>query len=290
MLRCRLNRDVAISAMTDHAAYPPIEGGLIQSVLLVDQLVRPTACAFSAPSLPGHLIHYVVEGEVEQELNGQRQRLAPGSVVWYHENEAVRGHIRKSPWVYFTANFTARRLPPPPFDQRVSQGSAEVGRRFQSLLDAWRAVNVPPLMRHMRVFTLLMELLTDVMPSTTLKHRMDMGTHLWWEIEAKVREDLSGVIDLRRLQSLARCGRQSIIRACHLAVGMPPMKRVKQMRLSYARGLVLHSRLPMTEIALRVGYGRVQELSRDYHKKYGVAPTDDRQAGPDYWMLYPRGQ
>jgi AraC family transcriptional regulator len=73
-----------------------------------------------------------------------------------------------------------------------------------------------------------------------------------------------------------------MIRACRLAVGVSPMKRVKEIRLSYARGLVLYSQLPMTEIAMRVGYSRVQELSRDYHRRYGLTPSEDRQSGPDY--------
>jgi transcriptional regulator GlxA family with amidase domain len=63
------------------------------------------------------------------------------------------------------------------------------------------------------------------------------------------------------------------------------MKRVKELRMSYARGLVLYSQMSMTEIALRVGYGRVQELSRDYHRRFGRTPREDRRAGPDYQRL-----
>jgi transcriptional regulator GlxA family with amidase domain len=33
---------------------------------------------------------------------------------------------------------------------------------------------------------------------------------------------------------------------------------------------------------MRVGYGRVQEFSRDYHRRFGVRPRDDRRAGPNY--------
>lgn len=60
------------------------------------------------------------------------------------------------------------------------------------------------------------------------------------------------------------------------------MRRVKRLRLSYARGLVLYSPLSLTDIALRVGYGRVQELSRDYRQHFGITPREDRQRGPDY--------
>jgi len=60
------------------------------------------------------------------------------------------------------------------------------------------------------------------------------------------------------------------------------MKRLKELRLGHARGLVQHSDLPITEIAFRVGYGRSQEFSRDYHHRFGVSPREDRRQPPSY--------
>lgn len=268
--------------MNPEPSHSPIEGGLIQRVVLVDRLTRPVTGVFHAPTLPGHLLHYVVEGEVEQQVSGQIQRLKPGSLVWYHENEAVEGRILRAPWVFFTVNFLASRLPPPPFERRVWQPDPVVAAHFQALLDAWCDDAAPPIVRHIQVLARLLNLLVDAMPSADVRHRVGIETQLWWDIEAKLREDLGRPIDLPLLQSLVRRGRQSIVRACRLAVGMSPAKRIKEIRLSYARGLVLYSRMPMTEIAMRVGYSRVQELSRDYRLKYGRAPTEDRDAGPDY--------
>ena len=268
--------------MPDTSSIPPIEGGLIQSVVLVDQLTRPTPATFLASSLPGHLIQYVVEGEVEQTANGQRQRLSPGSVVWYHENEVVEGQILKTPWTFYTVNFLAMRLPPPPFDRRVWTPDAAMQDTFQSLLDAWHAADAPPMVRHVRVLASLLNLLVKLTPNAEANCRVDTDTHLWWDIESQLREDLSRPIDLDFLQTLTCRSRHAIVGACRRAVGVSPMKRLKEIRLSYARGLVLHSRLPMTEIAMRVGYSRVQELSRDYHRAFGRTPSEDRRKGPDY--------
>ena len=142
--------------------------------------------------------------------------------------------------------------------------------------------------RHLRVLARLTELLLELLPSDLRTDRTDVHTDLWWDIETRLREDLSRPIDMRLLQDLSGRSVRSIIRACHLAVGMPPMKRIKKLRLSYARGLSLYSQLSLTEIALRVGYGRVQELSRDYRRQFGVTPTEDRQAGPDYRNYPPK--
>lgn len=55
-----------------------------------------------------------------------------------------------------------------------------------------------------------------------------------------------------------------------------------ELRLGYARGLVQHSDLPMTEIAMRLGYARSQELSRDYRLRFQITPRDDRNRAPVY--------
>jgi transcriptional regulator GlxA family with amidase domain len=121
-----------------------------------------------------------------------------------------------------------------------------------------------------------------VLPLDAQWHRSDRQSQHWWEIEAKIREDLSRAIDMQWLQTAGGCSERSIGRACKLATGMPPMKRVKELRLSYARGLVQYSQRSMTEIALEVGYRRVQELSRDYRHRFGVTPRQDRSTEPEY--------
>jgi AraC-like DNA-binding protein len=269
--------------------YPPIEGALIESVVLVDELTRTSVSRYVGTTLPGHLLHVVTEGQVLQEISGRHYRLEPGVAVWYHEDETVYGQILEVPWTFYTASFHARRLPPPPYEHRVWPTTARAIDLFQSLLDAWRDGSASPMTRHLRVLARLTELLLELLPSELRVDRTDARTDLWWDIEASLRQDLSRPIDIRFLQKLSGRSQRSIIRACHLAVGTSPMKRVKKLRLSYARGLVLYSQLSLTEIAFRVGYGRVQELSRDYRRQFGVTPTEDRQAGPDYRRYPPRG-
>jgi transcriptional regulator GlxA family with amidase domain len=63
------------------------------------------------------------------------------------------------------------------------------------------------------------------------------------------------------------------------------MKRLREVRLGYAHGLVQHSDLPITEIAFRIGYARSQEFSRDYRKSFGLSPREDRQRSPSYLQL-----
>ena len=254
---------------------------IIDRVVLVDRVTRENAGEFHSSSLPGHLVHYTVEGEVEEEMSGSRTvRLGAGDVVWYHQDQSVRGRILRTPWTFYTLNFWAARMPPPPDSARVWKGDADVQRHFSKLFDAWNDLSVPPLKRHLRIMadvaTLLLHVIHDEQQST----RGDAATELWWRIENAVRTDLSRPIDMNMLEHLAGCSANTINRSCRRAVGTAPMKRVKDIRMSYARGLVYYSELPMTDIAFRIGYSRVQEFSRDYHRRFGVTPTADRKNRP----------
>ncbi len=268
--------------MDEPASPVPLEGTLIHGVTLVDRLTRPDAGEFAGVSLPDHLIHVVVEGRVEQRASGLSEQYGAGDAVWYHENESVQGRILEAPWTFYTINFAAPALPPPAIDQRVRAVGPGLREQAEQLLVAWRDVAVPPMVRQMRVHARLLDVLAALTELDGRQHRVDDQTQLWWEIEARLRADLSVRIDLASLQRTSGHSHRAICRACHLAVGVSPIKRVKELRLSYARGLVQHSTESISEIAYRVGYGRVQEFSRDFRRRYGATPTAIRRAGPDY--------
>ena len=252
---------------------------MVQRVVLVDQITRHEATSYQSVSLPGHLVHVVVRGRVEQTVSGVRQKVGSGDAVWYHENEEVYGQVVEAPWTFYTVSFFAPTLSPPPFPLRVKAVGAATIARMETLLDVWRNTSAAATTRHIRVHALLLEILLELLPESVQAFRVDSVTQLWWELEAKVRGDLSHPIDMAFLERISRRSQRTVVRACQLAVGMSPMKRVKEIRLSYSRGLVQLSDLTMSEIAFRIGYGRVQEFSRDYHRQFGIAPTEDRLRG-----------
>lgn len=256
-------------------------GAIITEVSLIDRITRSQHTAFHSSSLPGHLIHICIEGEVEQRAGGVRQTFGAGQAIWYHENEPVRGIVLHPPWEFFTVNFQAPSLPPPPPDRRVCNVSKKTIERMERLLQIWRATNNGGLHRQLQVHALLLKIIFDLIPPNT-HHRIDSLATLWWQIESIIRSRLDEPVDLKMLEKVSGHSRRQLANVCKIATGLSPMKRVKQMRLSYARGLVQHSELSMTEIALRVGYTRVQEFSRDYNTHFGQTPTNDRAAGPDF--------
>lgn len=262
--------------------YPSADGAIIERVVLVDQLRREERMTYQGHSLPGHLIHLVVAGETLQESNGLVYTLVPNTVVWYSEDEFVKGKIVKTPWIFYTVNFIAPMLSPPAFDQRVMKVDESISRQFETLLSVWQDDSYLPALRHMEIHARLLDLIIALLRQRQFHFRIDPATRLWWEIEKIVKQDLSKPISLQTLSSLTHLSQRTISRSAECAVGMSPMKRVKEIRLSMARGLLLYSDLSITEIAYNVAYTRVQEFSRDYKIQYGRTPSEDRKLGPDY--------
>lgn len=259
---------------------PPAVGpSPLESIRLVERFERrERGYAFTATSLPGHLIHLVVAGEVEQVSGGRRQLLRPGAVVWYHEDEWVEGRVRRAPWIYYSVNFAASTLAPPDFEHRLVTAPPGLEQTFAALLKAWRSA--PSAERNWRCQSQLLALLAAIARPATAREDGGPGGKLWWDIEAWARQRIDRAPSLGEVCAVFGRSPNTVARACREAVGQSPMKRLKQIRLSLARGLVRHSELNMTEIARRVGYARVHEFSRDFRRAHGRPPTADRADSP----------
>lgn len=258
---------------------PIVAAPVIERVLLCDLYERDeVGFRGDSSSLPGHLIQLHIAGKTQHEVNGRRYTIEPGSLIWYHEDELVRIRTERVPWRFYTLNFIATQLSPPAFEDRVRKVGAKVRKRFEALLAAWRDTAVTPAVREMRVQAMVLHLLADLSAKRSEPFAMNPSAQLWWELETQLRRDLSQVIDLTVMVNMTGRSAATIARSCRAAVDMPPIKRIKQIRMSLARGLVCRSDLRITEIAARIGYARVHEFSRDYRKHFGVPPSVDRQS------------
>ncbi len=261
----------------------PIEGSLIDRIVVVDRITRRRNHTFhDTSSLPGHTLQLTVEGTAHHEFEGRVFQAEPGLLAWFCRDEEVRIRITRAPWSFLTVNFIAPHLPPPPPDQSLRRAVPGTQRLFENLLQAWRDNPAQPLVRHLRSQARLLDLIAGILPSGSTPFRLDPVAQLWWGLEAALRGRLQERIHLEFLRRFSGRSTRTLYEACHRATGMAPLKRIKKIRLSMARGLVLHSPLSISEVAYRVGYDRVQELCRDYHQHIGLTPTQDRTAGPDY--------
>jgi AraC-like DNA-binding protein len=255
----------------------------LRSILFVKRLQRTSEepRSFQATSLPGHLLHFVLEGRVAQECNGRYCELSPGSVLWYHEDELVRGEALELPWTWYSINFIAPDLPPPPFEARLWEGQRKIlGPQFDALWQCWNGPE-PSLQRLLRGHSLLLEILSVLLASQGISAGVGEPSQLWWVIESELRKDLSRPISLDVMRALSGRSAATVARSCYAATGTSPMQRIKQVRLSLARGLVQRSTRSLTQIAEEIGYPRLHEFSRDFKRHFGVTASEERKRWHD---------
>ena len=261
----------------------------ILSLRLVDRIVRPRAVRFKAASPPGHLLHLVEAGHVVQRAEGRVEVLRAGDLVWYHEGEPVEGRIVRAPWRFITVNFMAPGLAPPPDDARVVRASTGAASRLRRLLAVWQDGGLSRLRRELMAYRLLMDVVLEFLPEGTVRSSSDSGpvalSDRWWKVEKVLRQRLDEPVRLAEVARLTGLSERSAVRACRAATGLPPARRLKHIRLAQARNLLQLTDLTVTEIALAVGYERVQEFSRDMRKYTGHSPREVRRLVPDYRHL-----
>ncbi len=257
----------------DHTiAASPIEG-----ILLVDRYrYADLRHRFTVTSLPGHLLHLVTAGRVRQRCNGREYDFGPGSVIWYHEDEWVEGHVLQAPWDFYTVNFVAPLLPPPPFESRLYPKHGALLPLFAGLFEQWKRDATAP-GRSFRCHALLLQILADLAIKGQQSYQLDPNAALWWRLETQLRKDLSRPVTLADMVAMTGRSQASIDRACRHAVGESPVRRFRRIRMSYARGLLRQSSTSITQIADLLGYGRIHEFSRDFRKHFGHTPSDERR-------------
>jgi AraC family transcriptional regulator len=92
-------------------------------------------------------------------------------------------------------------------------------------------------------------------------------------IDAHVAEDL-------RVESIARSVDMSPFHFAHAfrqATGMPPHRYVVEQRIEHAKALLRDTRLPLAEVAQRVGYSSQSHFSVAFHKALQLTPSEFRR-------------
>ena len=243
----------------------------VEAVVGVWQFVREPFFHTTVRSLPGHLLHLITAGHYRLQTNGREYRVSAGDMVYYHESESVEWQGDASEVVFYSVGFLAPDMPPLPIEHRVFRASARMRRTFARLYEAWDGGQ-----RHRQsaVYSRLTDLLDQLQQLGMAKSAdtASNGASLWWRAESMVRERRLFRPTLEQLCRGATTSRGKLIRACRKATGTTPMKRLREIRMEEARGLLQYSHLNVTQIAEYLGYPRIHEFTRDFTAFHGRPP------------------
>ena len=105
------------------------------------------------------------------------------------------------------------------------------------------------------------------------------GLATWQERRVKdaLMAHIDGNISLEQLAGLTGLSRSHFARAFKTSTGLPPHRWLLARRVEMAEELLLHSKLPIEEIAIRCGFSDQSHFTRTFSKMKGVSPGEWRR-------------
>jgi AraC-like DNA-binding protein len=91
-------------------------------------------------------------------------------------------------------------------------------------------------------------------------------------VEEYIEAHLDSPLDIEELAAIVRMSPSHFTRSFHRSAGVTPHRYVVQCRIMRARELLTASDLPLTEIALNVGFSDQSHFCRRFHELVGVPP------------------
>ncbi|MHC4915963.1 MAG: helix-turn-helix transcriptional regulator [Planctomycetota bacterium] len=248
----------------------------IESVSGVWRFSREPGGTRRARSLPGHLLHLVISGSYRLRTNAREYAIRTGDVIYYHETEEVEWLGNVEPVVFYSVGFLAPEVPPLPVESRVFPSTEPIRGAFDDLYAA--ALTPPGVRRALGVHLALLRIVLniDFWREIARPERPAAGRD-WWAVESLVRERRMFRPTLGELARLTHRSRASLVRACRAATGTSPMRRIRDLRMAEARGLLRYSTLNVSQVAAYLGYPRVHEFSREFGRVAGESPSAFRR-------------
>jgi AraC family transcriptional regulator len=91
-----------------------------------------------------------------------------------------------------------------------------------------------------------------------------------------LRSGFCGEISLDQLAAEACISKYHFLRLFRTAYGLSPYQYIQYLRLEKAKGLLAHSVIPITDLAMLLGFENSQSFSRLFYQRMGLYPTEYR--------------
>ncbi|MGN7786419.1 response regulator transcription factor [Niabella sp. 22666] len=95
------------------------------------------------------------------------------------------------------------------------------------------------------------------------------------QVNEVIRENIDNVdLNVDHLASILNMSRASLYRKIGDILDISPNDLIKETRLKYAANLLAEENFKVYEVSDKVGFGSYRQFSRNFHKQFGVYPSD----------------
>lgn len=234
-----------------------------------------------------------VKGDIIHVINGKRQQLEEGSLVFIRPNDChdylcekgrvyqfvnltVSCETMEELFHYLGEGFPRAELCNASYPPCVILSSKDKEELLKNLQEC-SAVNWQDKQK-LKLYTrvLLAEILTKYF--TTLPRQKDSGIPLWLEstcAEMKKPENFSSGND--RMILLAGCSREHLARCMKKYYGMTISGFVNSLRINYAANMLLNSDMPVVDLCYECGFQSMTWFYSSFKEQYHMTPAQYRR-------------
>lgn len=237
------------------------------------KFVRTPVKNIKARSTPEHLLHLIISGRYTLKTNNRIYHVKPGDIIYYYASEDVEWTENTETVVFYSIAFVSSLFKPPAYEKRVMRANPRTIRAFDGLYEC--SLCPDKFTRTAKMFSSLSEILLEIEKQKKEDPPSDYreaSSDTWGMIENKIRTEKLFRVQLSDLCAMTGKSRASVIRACRKSTGSTPLKRIHDLRMNEAKGLLRFSTLNITQIAEYLHYPRIHEFSREFKKHFGTAP------------------
>ena len=252
---------------------PPIE-----SISGIWRFTRPPGYHIHTHSLPDHLLQLVLKGSYAIRTNNRQYRVNAGDLIYFYAYEDIQWLSNRQEVSFYSVGFRSVNFKPIPFDRRVFLSTNRIKKAFDRPYRA-STIHRDSIDFSLKTHAALLDILSDMQTRFKLGEYPKSKLQIWWQLEKHIRREHHFRASLEELAEWSTISRTSLVRLCRQATGTSPMKRIRQIRLEEAKGLLLCSALNITEIARYLCYSRMHEFSREFSAYYGISPSRLRKLG-----------
>ena len=105
------------------------------------------------------------------------------------------------------------------------------------------------------------------------------------KLESYMRANLQHPLERADLADVAHLSSSHLARVFRATTGKSPLERLTEIRVAQACAMLGESSLPITRIALEVGFNSFSHFTSLFKKKMGMSPSDYRKSGGCLWKV-----
>ncbi|PCJ56788.1 MAG: hypothetical protein COA79_17700 [Planctomycetota bacterium] len=250
----------------------PLGSSLIDNIVFFATIDIKSNHYTRCTSAPGHLVHLILKGNYQLSISGKRYTAQQGDILYYYETEEVIWEKNLVPVSFYSLAFFSSQLMPLPSNYRVFKSNRKMRTAFENMNTIFHQEQKKS--SAIAFYGQTSNLISEIIDFTQPKVSQDKEINVWLQLEPLIRKKKYFKCDLNFLCDITHVSQATLARACHAAFKIPPMQRIREIRMENAKGLLLYTHMSISEISYEMGYSRVHEFSREFRKYFSSSPSE----------------